>query len=85
MKEITLKLFSDQKTVDPGFIQNLETFVEQNGYHLSENGILDFDLIPRKRHLDHKEFVRLSEEISQRIGPVTSNSAEHIREMRERR
>lgn len=84
MKEITLKIITDLETVDPEFLLNLENLTGQHGYRITENQLSDDDFIPRKRRLSHDEFVRLSEEISRRIGPVKSTCAEYIREMRDR-
>ena len=86
MNEITLRVFSLQKTIDPGFIQNLEAFVEQHGYHVTEEQPKRVSLTPSTpKRISHEEFVRLSAEFSQRMGSQPHDSADLIREDRDSR
>ena len=85
MKEITIKVVSDLETQYPVFKRNLKKLTQKHRCSITEVKFASIDSIPRKQRLSHDEFVRLSEEISQRIGPVKTNCAEYIREMRDQR
>lgn len=85
MNEITIRFYTDKNNIDPNFLENLDEFAEQYGLQVEKEPFRVVDAVKRERRLSHNEFVRLSKEISEEIGPVTSNSADHIREMRDSR
>ena len=85
MTEITVRFRTDQNQIDPAFFDNLDRVAQQFGLHVEENTQPVFKPIPQRRKLSHEEFVRKADEISQRIGPVKSNSADDIRELRNSR
>ncbi len=85
MTEITVRFHTDQNQIDPAFFDNLNAVAQQFGLHVEEDVQPAFDPTPRRRKLTHEEFIRKAEEISRRIGPVQSNSADDIRELRNSR
>ncbi len=85
MNEITIRFYTDESNIDPNFFENLDQFAEQYGLHVEKDPIREIETVKKKQRLSHDEFVRISEEISKEIGPVQSNSADHIREMRDNR
>jgi len=83
MNEITLRVFSNQRTIDPVFLQNLESFVEQHGYHVAEER--HFSAEDDLDSINLQEFLRETEAFSKRVGPIASDSADDIRELRDSR
>lgn len=86
MNEITFRIFSLQKSIDSSFIHNLEAFIEQHGYHITEELPTHASFTPSiPKRISHEEFIRLSAEFSRRMGSQPHNSADLIREDRDNR
>ena len=85
MREITVRFHTDQNQIDPNFFDHLNNVAEQYGLSIEENDHPFDESIHQRRKLSHEEFVRKANEISRRIGPVKSDSADDIRELRNSR
>jgi len=93
MNEITLRVFSPQKTIDPDFILNLEAFVERHGYHVEEERAptspLQYQRLNQSESKSEQTSRRLTdwkhhlEAFRDQVGPIQSDSVLDIRELRD--
>ncbi len=83
MNEVVLRFFSDQHNIEPDFLESLKSFASQHGYRMAEEGrTLSAD---DSSQVNLQNFMREAEAYSKRIGPIASDSANDIRDMRDRR
>lgn len=83
MNEVVLRFYSDQRSIEPAFLQSLESFAIQHGYRMAEErGALSEE---GSGQANLRNFIRESEAYSKQIGPIASDSADDIREMRDNR
>lgn len=88
MNEFTVKFYTEQNKVDPLFLEQLEEFAEKFGLQLSYRSKLSInqmreflDMTP----LNREEFIKETETFSKEIGPIKSDCAQDIREIRDSR
>ncbi|MGI6458378.1 MAG: hypothetical protein ACOX5R_22565 [bacterium] len=84
MTEIIVRFKTDRTAIDPAFFEELRSLAEPYGLQMTAEQC-GKEVPVQRRKLSHQEFVRKAEEISRRIGPVQSDSAQDIRALRESR
>jgi hypothetical protein len=88
MNEITIRLYTEKDKIDPLFFENLVELVEQYGMSMANQPSLDMSEMRKLSGLptlDREEFIRETESLSKQIGPIQSDSAVDIREIRDNR
>ena len=82
MAQFTVK-FKTDKSVDPAFLENLNLLAQEYDLHIETEFYPPCDHFPVTKKISHEEFIQKANEISQRIGPIESDSTEDIRELRD--
>lgn len=81
MNEFTVRFFSKEKQIDPNFVQSLESIALQYGYQAAQESASEED---SNEEFDMNGFIRDADAFSKRIGPHPIDSADLIREDRDR-
>lgn len=83
MNEVILRLYSEKSSIEPSFLESLESFASQHGYRIVEERSAFSEEEIKKTALHN--FIRESEAFSKRGSPIDSNLSADIREMRDAR
>ena len=82
MNEFTLRLYTARDSVDSVFLKKLESIAQEYGYYIT-NEHSSTKHSEQRSKFDADAFLRDAEALRKKIGPVTGNSADDIREMRD--
>lgn len=85
MTEITIRVRTDKSDIDPSFFVNLDRLAKKYDLQVRHSAQSAIDPSGIDHNLSHDEFIRRAIEISRKIGPIQSDSAVDIREMRDSR